>query len=412
VILRKIIKKLPLFLQSKTLLFFTKRFGIGLEQSKIILKYVRATLFPEKEDKVHLNAAMKWLIHAQDIDLIDEGVSAGFYLRNGWDVSYPETSGYILATYLAYAEFSGDQQYVKRAIAIGDWEIAIQAPNGGVYSNPKPGSVRVFNTGQVILGWLLLYERYGDQKYLDASIRAGDYLTAEQEEDGSWVKDTYSGARTYEARVDWALLKLAQLSGNDSYHGVALKNLHWILAKQRKNGWFDSCGFHNELPIMHVIIYTLRGLLECELLGEDSLKELKLMKVVTKAVNALCDAANSQFVNGIKGMMPSAFDENWKGIMSDSCLTGNAQFVVLLYCLAHVVDDNKLYLNTADLVLSATKRTQIVDTTLQDIKGSLSGTFPIYKGYVSNGYPNWATKFLADALLMKIGFKQGVTIKA
>jgi hypothetical protein len=406
------LKKLPFIYQIKTVYLFTKRFGVGLEQAKILLKYVTAALFQENNDRTHLDEAMKWLTHSQDVDSVDDGCSCVFYLKNGWGVSYPETSGYILATYIAYAELTGDQSYIKRAIAIGDWEIKIQAPNGGVYSNPEPGDIRVFNTGQVILGWCLLYEETGGQQYLDASIRAGDYLIAEQEEDGSWVKDTYSGSRTYEARVDWALLKLAKLSGNNSYRIVAIKNLCWVLSKQRENGWFDSSGFKDELPIMHVIIYTLRGLLECEMTGDETLKELDLMEAVTKSVDALCYAANTQFVNGIEGMVPSAFDENWNGVMKDSCLTGNAQFVILLYRLAHIVEDNEYYLKTADLVLSATKRTQIVDTSLQHIKGALAGTFPIYQGYVHDGYPNWATKFLADALLMKIGYEQEAIVKA
>jgi hypothetical protein len=407
-----ILKKLPLIFQVKTLVLFTKQFGIGVEQVKVLFKYLTASLFPEQSDRIHLDAAMSWLTHAQDVDTIDAGVSAAFYLKSGWDVSYPETSGYILATYLAYGELTNDSQYLKRAVAIGDWEIVIQAPNGGVYSNPTPGDTRVFNTGQVMLGWLLLFEQTGQQKYLDATISAGDYLKEEQKDDGSWVKDTYSGAKTYEARVDWALLRLAQLSGNSTYLEVAIRNLRWVLSKQNENGWFDSCGFHNELPIMHTIIYTLRGLLECELMDEEAVNELNLLDVVKKSVDRLCEAANSQFVKGKNGMIPRGFDENWNGIMSDSCLTGNAQFVILLYRLSHIVDDNTLYLTTADLVLSATKRTQIIDTSLQDLKGAVAGSYPIYQGYVHDAYPNWAAKFLADALLMKIGYEQGLVIKA
>ena len=407
-----ILKKIPFIFQVKTLLFFIKRFGIGRQQSKVLYNYLTASLFPERSDRTHLDAAMSWLIHAQDIDSADDGVSAAFFLKSGWDVSYPETSGYIIATYLAYGDLTGDPQYQSRAILIGNWEISIQAPNGGIYSSPTPGNIRVFNTGQVMLGWCLLYEQTGQQRYLDATIRAGEYLKKAQEEDGSWVKDTYNGARTYDARVDWALLRLSKLSGDKSYQQIAIKNLRWILSKQNDKGWFDSCGFNDDLPIMHTIIYTLRGLLECELLEEDLLKEYYLMDAVKVSVDKLCQAANSQYVNGIAGMMPSGFDENWCGILSDSCLTGNVQFAILLYRLSHLIDDNEVYLKTADLILSATKKTQITNSSLKDINGALAGTFPIYRGYVQDGYPNWATKFLADALLMKIGYKQKVKIKA
>jgi hypothetical protein len=405
-------KKIPFSFHIKTAILFIKRFGIGAEQIKILFKLLTASLFPERRDQVHLDGAIKWLTMAQDVNSDDKGVSRSFSLMSGWGCSYPETSGYILATYIEYGKLVGDSQYLQRAIDIGDWEIEIQAPNGGVYSNPTPGNIRVFNTGQVMLGWCLLYEETVDKRYLDASIRAGNYLVKIQDESGSWVMDTYSGARTYDARVDWALLKLAKITNNNTYKDSAIKNIRWILNRQRSNGWFDNCGFYDDLPVTHVIIYTLRGLLECELLDRESLLEFDLISVIIKSIDELCESINSQRVNGIHGMMPSAFDKDWNGIIKDSCLTGNVQFATLLYRLSHIVKDNKLYLKTADLILSTTKKTQVLDTSIQEIKGALAGSFPIYRGYLHDEYPNWATKFLADALMMKIGYKKGVVIKA
>jgi hypothetical protein len=377
-----------------------------------LYKYITPSLFPESDDLIHLDAAMTWLKRAQDVDPIDRGVSCVFYLQNNWGVSYPETSGYILVTYLSYAEFSNDNEYRERAIEIADWEINIQAPNGGVYSNPKPGNIAAFNTGQVILGWCSIYEHTGKQKYLDAAVRAGNYLKLTQDFDGNWVNGSYSGARTYEARVDWSLLKLAKLTGDDAYRDVAVKNLKWVLLQQKENGWFMNCGFNDSQSIMHVIVYTLRGLLECELIKDDIVKDMRLMEIVKKTVNELCEAANEQFVHGIEGMMPSAFNEQWEGVMTDSCLTGNAQFVILLYRLSHVVNDNALYLKTASLILFSLKKTQLIDTDLQDIRGALPGSFPIYRGYLHDAYPNWGTKFFADALLMKIGYDQQLVVGA
>jgi hypothetical protein len=406
------LKKIPLAFHAKTLILFIKKFGIGKEQRKILSKLLTASLFPEKSDRVHLDAAMGWLTKAQDVNSDDKGVSRIFSFQNGWEVSYPETSGYIIATYFAYGELTGDSQYLKRAVEIGDWEIAIQAPNGGVYSNPTVGDIRVFNTGQVMLGWCLLHEEIGGSEYLNALVRAGNYLIEIQNEDGSWSKDTYSGAKTYDARVDWALLKVYEITGNTDYKKAAINNIRWILGQQKENGWFDNCGFYDDLPITHVIIYTLRGLLECELLSPESLVELNLMEAVIKSVDKLCIATNTQFVHGVKGMIPSAFDENWNGVIEDSCLTGNVQFVCLLYRLSHIINDNELYLKTADLILSSAKKSQIVDTSIEEIKGALAGSFPIYRGYVRDAYPNWATKFLADALMMKIGYKNKEVIKA
>jgi hypothetical protein len=116
-------------------------------------------------------------------------------------------------------------------------------------------------------------------------------------------------------------------------------------------------------------------------------------------------------VAGISGMVPTAFDKNWKSTANDSCLTGNAQLAYFLYRLSHCTG-NQAYRNIADIVMSATKRTQLVETSLLPIKGAIAGSFPFSHGYVPNGYPNWAAKFFADALLMKINYAQGLMVPA
>lgn len=405
-----IVSKLPYSDQLRTGVFFLQKFGTGSEQFRVLRHYLKCRLFPDLGDEVHLKAAVEWLARAQDI-CGGEGVSSIYSLKTGWGVAYPETSGYILATYLAYADYSGDKSYIERAIRIGDWEIAIQASNGGVCSSTELPQTRVFNTGQVILGWCSLFERTGEDKYLQAAKRAGDYLINEQESDGTWRRDTYCGARTYHARVDWALLRLAQLAGEPRYAAVALKNLQWVLKQQQQNGWFAQCGFNNDQPIMHVIVYTLRGLLECSQMNNTAVNELNILPAVIKGADALCKALQAQPVAGISGMVPTAFDENWESAANDSCLTGNAQLACFLYRLAQCTK-NQMYQDGADTVMSATKRTQLVETSLLPIRGAIAGTYPLSHGYVSNAYPNWAAKFFADALLMKLNYSRQLVIPA
>lgn len=401
---------LPYSDQLRTAVFFLRTFGVGAEQLRVLRHYLAGKLFPDFGDEAHLKAAMEWIARAQDICGSD-GVSAVFSLKTGWGVAYPETSGYILATFLAYAEHSGDKSYIDRAIRIGDWEIEIQAPNGGVFSSMEHQQTRVFNTGQVILGWCALYERTGESKYLQAAIRAGDYLLNEQEADGAWRRDTYCGARTYHARVDWALLCLARLAGEQCYAAAALKNLQWVLEQQKQNGWFAQCGFNDDQPIMHVIVYTLRGLLECSQMKNAAVNGLGVLPAVIKGADALCKALQAKPVAGISGMVPAAFDENWESAANDSCLTGNAQLACFLYRLAHCTE-NKMYRNVADAVMAATRRTQLVETSLLPIRGAIAGTYPISHGYLSNSYPNWAAKFFADALLMRINYEQKLVVTA
>ena len=402
--------RLPGASSIRTARSFLKAFGGGKEQLRVLSRYLTGRLFEERTDDVHLKATMAWLAAAQDA-CGGDGVSNVFFLDRGWGVAYPETSGYILATFLRYADHSGDTDFVDRAMRIGDWEIAIQASNGGVFSSTELRQTRVFNTGQVILGWCALFERTGSPGYLEAAVRAGDYLLGLQETDGSWVRDTYCGARTYHARVDWALLRLAQLSGAARYAGAAAKNVRWVLGCQLENGWFDRCGFHDDPPITHVLAYTLRGLLECALADPALAEECALLPAVRKSADPLCRALKARPVAGIQGMVPTAFDRAWSGRAYDSCLTGNAQLACLLYRLAHCTGDEE-YRQTADGIVSATKRTQLVATGLAQLRGAVAGTFPLPHGYVANGYPNWAAKFLADALLMKLHFDQAWVVPA
>jgi hypothetical protein len=55
-------------------------------------------------------------------------------LGQGFLPSYPETTDYIIETFLRLAEVFHDPDYHKRAVAAGDWEISVQLPSGAVQS--------------------------------------------------------------------------------------------------------------------------------------------------------------------------------------------------------------------------------------------------------------------------------------
>jgi len=373
------------------------------------LRYAMSLPFPSRSDREHLEATVQWLCAAQDAAGGD-GVSATFSLASGWDVAYPETSGYIIATFLACGDFLGDAALHARARRIGDWEIAIQAPNGGVLSRPGRPDTRVFNTGQVMLGWLALFERTRDARYLEAARRAGDYLLGLQEDDGTWQRDTYCGARTYHARTDWGLLRLARLGGDARYAEAARRNLRWVMRQQQDNGWFRNCGFHRDDPITHVIDYTLIGMLECALL-EPGAFDRKPADLIARSAEAICDIVARPGIGGIAGMIPSSFDSSWRSRDRDSCLTGNAQLAYTLLRL-HGLAQNARYVAAADSLIAALKGTQALGSAPASVRGALPGSFPMHSGYLANGYPNWGAKFFADALLASLTRERPVALAA
>lgn len=390
---------------------FFRRFGYGPSQRLIVSTYIRGRFFKPATDRYSLDAAIRWLMTAHDA-CNGNGIAAKYDLIKGWGVAYPETSGYILTTLYTFGELNHSSELIKRALRIGDWEITIQTKGGGVLSNPLYNYTRVFNTGQVILGWCYLYEKTGSSKYLQASLKAADYILRNQETSGCWVKDTYCGPRTYHARVDWSLLRLFILSQQERFVESAVRNLKWILDQQNNEGWFSYCGFNEDLPNMHVIAYTLRGLLECHILNKDlkikEIADLDIISRLTKPADTLCNIATKKPLLRIPGMLPTSFDENWNSKDKNSCLTGNAQFACFLYRL-YQVTGNKNYQDTADIILNALKKTQITARDFPEISGAIAGSYPIYSGYLNLAFPNWATKFFSDALIMKTYRKEVFT---
>ena len=122
----------------------------------------------------HLDAAIGWIKRAQDSS-VSGGVSWGYRARRpvrtnlpmGWVGPYPETTGYIIPTMLRYADLRGDSDAVKRAERMTEWEMSIQLPDGGIQAGvygSTPVASSTFVTGQVIFGFVALYERTHDPR--------------------------------------------------------------------------------------------------------------------------------------------------------------------------------------------------------------------------------------------------------
>ena len=131
---------------------------------------------PPRETSTHLRAALEWIYRAQDAGT-DRGVSHSYVIGRGWLPSYAETTGYIIPTLLNWWHVYGDEEARRRALEMADWETDVQLEDGGVGSLASPGPV-VFNTGQVLFGWIAAFEAtfkitiYDAQQNLIADITA------------------------------------------------------------------------------------------------------------------------------------------------------------------------------------------------------------------------------------------------
>ena len=342
-----------------------------------------------------LALVMQWPLRAQGARR-DNGVGS-YHLARGWSSSYPETTGYIIPTLVNYGVDKGDARYTDAALKAAGFLLSIQKPSGGWQggrmNENKPEIV--FNTGQVLRGMTSTYLFTGGQKYLASAIRGANWLCDIQHAEGYWKEHALMGqARVYDSFVDAPLLALFGITGKEKYRETARKNLHWIVnQKMQSNGWFEDCDNtikHNDRPILHTIGYTIDGLLE----SDEILREGVFLAAATLGADEL----KRQILG--KGRLFGRYDKEWKGSEYFLC-TGAAQMAMAwLRLFGYTMD--RTYLQAADKALDILIHIQRRGfKEHKDTQGAIPGSFPIWGRYEPFAFPNWASKFFADALMMR-----------
>ena len=346
---------------------------------------------------------MSWMCRAQDA-VGAGGVSYGYALRRardqkrrGWLAAYPETTGYIIPTFLDYYRFTGHEEYRSRAIRMAHWELDVQMDTGAVLAGPLGSSPApaIFNTGQVLFGWIAAFEETGDETFLEAATRAADFLVKEQDDDGAWRLGSpfaRRGVHTYDARVAWGLLEVARVVQKASYQAAAIRNLDSAIARQAENGWFASCCLtDDERPLLHTLAYVIEGLLAAGMM----LHAPRYIDAARTSAIALVAAQRSD------GRLAGRFDSAWRPTVSWSCLTGCAQTALVWLRLFELTGD-EIYFDAARRANLFLCGTQDLRTKWLGIRGGIKGSYPVWSPYASYVYVNWAAKFLADALMLDI----------
>ena len=337
---------------------------------------------------------MDWLLYMQAAS-DDDGMVANYKMIIGqWAPSYPETTGYIIPTFLEYGRRYGRSDVLAAAIQMAEYKLAVQFPDGGVpfiknRSGEKSQPV-AFDTGQVLFGLMAAYQQAQDDRYLNAAIRAGNWLVDHQTEEGYWP-DYHQGKSVgaIDARVSWALLLLFDLKADQRYKDSARVQLNWVLQQQQANGWFTHCSFQvHQPPVTHTIAYTIEGLLESGVIRNDD----RYISSAKKAADILLDQLLSS------GYLAGAFDQNWRPSAWWSCLTGDAQLAQIWLHLGKLTGNAK-YQPAAERALQFDASTQYLDKMPEEIRGGIAGSWPIYGQYMRLKYPNWAANFFVDPLL-------------
>ena len=343
-----------------------------------------------------IDEGVAWLGRAQDHSASDDGGVASHYsLVSGWSPSYPETTGYIIPTMLAYAKLRGDESAHWRAKRMLDWLVTIQFPNGGFQCGvvgSRPSLPVTFNTGQILLGLASGVREFGT--YRETMRRAADWLVQTQDPDGCWRRHSTPhaapGEKAYETHVAWGLLEAARLEPDKPYADAALANVQWALRWQRDNGWFDKCCiFDPERPLTHAIGYVLRGIIEAYRFTNDT----TLLQAAQQTADGLLVAIRDD------GFLPGRLSPNWCGVVRWACLTGSAQ-IALCWLMLYQCTGEVRYRDAAYAANRYVRRTMKIDGHPAR-RGGIKGAFPVHGQYGVYQMLNWACKFCVDANMLE-----------
>jgi len=343
----------------------------------------------------HLREAAAWLERAQDAGP-DRGVAYGAHFGGSFLPSYPETTGYIIPTFLHLADAWREPRLRERAVRMGDWEIEIQMPNGAVMGGmvtDQPPTPAVFNTGQVLQGWAALGRESGGARFVEAGRKAASWLLEVQDPDGSWRRGNSrfaeTGATVYNVRAAWGLYWMGVVAGEERFRRAALRNADFACSRQLANGWFQDCCLSDPVhPLLHTIAYSMQGLLEIGLASGEA----RLVDAAQRTADSLVA------ILGPDGFLPGRVASDFSPAVKWCCLTGSAQTSIVLSRLGAYTGEPR-YRDAALRINRYLMARHDVSSPDPAIRGALAGSWPVRGDYGRLMVLNWATKFLIDALL-------------
>jgi uncharacterized protein YyaL (SSP411 family) len=252
----------------------------------------------------------------------------------------------------------------------------------------------------VLHGYTAAFEATKADEFLEFGQRAADFLLNDLTEDGHFRTHgkfvRHQKYKTYNCLCAWPLYVFGQSNGEKKYCKAAVRIIEAAIEQQHWTGWFpNNCFTNSAAPISHTICYTLQGILEVGLLAgrEDFIASAE------RGTNPLLQRISDL------GFLHGSFFADWTPASRYACLTGNAQLAIICYRLYDKTGDAK-YKTASDLLVNYLKALQVLESDNPGINGALPGSFPILGSYMTAGYPNWATKYFLDALLLQDRFEK------
>ena len=362
--------------------------------------------FSRHENSDHIRMILNWFRNAQEYNKdggFPFGIDIGKYLAGAqtYGPSYPETSGYILAS-LVLAQKQGYKQVTQSMLDYtADYLVENQRVDGGyrtVLSSTSSHSL-TFDTGQVLCGLTQYQANYPRDDVAECIERAANWMASQIENNGAYkVQSTFFGEqRCYYTRATIGLALAAKLNNREDWRDAAIRNINWAIQFQDDDGWFDRFSFPDgELSNLHGISYTIRGILDTGILfGIEEFVDSAIL-----ATNSMLNA-NAPKQN-TSSSFPGHFTTGFRSVSREIIPTGLAQLSIICLKLGRITGQQS-YTDFAQRQVENLKTMHLQNFQDPCIDGLLPGSWPLNGRYEPYFLPNWPIKFFLDALLVLEG---------
>lgn len=128
----------------------------------------------------YIKKAEKFLVNC-----IQSGLATSYCTKtNKWVKEYPEVTGYVISY---FAENYSLDEIPKAVFKCAEKLEKLQNPKGGFCSFYNKNFLYTFDTAQIMHGFIRLYQKTQEQKYIEIAIKCGDFICEMQLENGGII---------------------------------------------------------------------------------------------------------------------------------------------------------------------------------------------------------------------------------
>jgi len=178
---------------------------------------------------------------------------------------YSEITGYLVTMMCDLYDQTHDQRFLDSAVGAADWLLHTAHPTTGGFRclfplkpsrfDYKHHQIYVFDTGVIISGLVNVYRISGQAQYLEAAIKAADWIIGKAQKDNGGFLPVYDLEKqifneqdsewslcsgSYHTKVAIGLVNLYQATQEAKYKEAAVKACDFALTFQQADGRFIS----------------------------------------------------------------------------------------------------------------------------------------------------------------------------